>query len=74
MITNLWKRLRQLLPEAPLLVGEVVAVTSYGATIELPDGALIKARGVATVGEKVFVRDGRIEGTAPDLPVVLIEI
>lgn len=74
MITNLWKRLRQLLPEPPLLVGQVVAVTSYGVTVELPDGSMIKARGAATIGSKVFIRNGIIEGAAPTLPIVLIEI
>ena len=37
--TNLWKRLKQLLPDAPLLAGEVVSVSSYGAVVELPDGS-----------------------------------
>lgn len=74
MITNLWKRLRNLLPDPPLLAGEVVAVGSYSITVELPDGSRITARGDASVGQYVFVRDGRVESIAPALPVVLIEI
>lgn len=72
--TNLWKRLKQLLPDAPLLVGEVVAVSSYGATVELPDGSLVAVRGEASVSDQVFIRDGVIEGLAPALTPVLIEI
>ena len=72
--TNLWKRLRQLLPDAPLLVGEVLSVSAYGAIVELPDGAFVNVRGEATVGQKVFIRDGVIEGQAPNLSTVLIEI
>ena len=72
--TNLWKRLKQLLPEPPLLSGEVVATTTYGATVELPDGSLVAVRGEATVGQQVFIRDGLIEGEAPSLTPVLIEI
>lgn len=72
--TNLWKRLKQLLPEAPLLVGEVTGVTSYGAIVELPDGSIVSVRGEALVGQQVFIRDGVIEGMAPGLTTVLIEI
>ena len=72
--TNLWKRLKQLLPEPPLLVGVVDSVSAYGAVVELPDGSLVAVRGDATIGQQVFIRNGLIEGPAPSLPVVLIEI
>ena len=72
--TNLWKRLKQLLPDAPLLVGTVNSVGTYGATVLLPDGSLVSVRGEATMGQKVFIRDGVIEGPAPSLTTVLIEI
>lgn len=72
--TNLWKRLKQLLPEAQLLVGVVTATTAYGAMVELPDGAVIIVRGEAATGQHVFVRDGLIEGVAPNLATVLIEV
>lgn len=74
MITNLWKRLRNLLPEPPLLAGEVVAAGTYSVTVELPDGSRITARGSASVGQHVFVRDGRVEGIAPALTVVDIDV
>lgn len=72
--TNLWKRLKQLLPEPPLLVGVVDSVSTYGAVVELPDGSLVSVRGDATVAQTVFIRDGVIEGLAPALTTVLIEI
>lgn len=74
LTTNLWKRLKQLLPEAPLLVGTVDSVSAYGAIVMLPDGSLLNVRGDTTVGTKVFVRNGVIEGTAPTLTVVEIDI
>ena len=40
----------------------------------LPGGGLIRARGEATVGETVFVRDDVIEGVAPSLPMEIIDI
>ena len=72
--TNLWKRLKQLLPEAPLLTGQVTDVRTYGATVQLPDGSLISVRGDATLNQYVFIRDGVIEGPAPSMTAVLIEI
>lgn len=71
---NPYKLLRDLLPEAPLQVGTVRAVADGVARIELPGGGLLQARGVATVDQRVFVRDGLIEGPAPDLPVEIIEV
>ena len=52
----------------------MLSVTSGIASIELPGGGVLKARGDATTGQQVFVRGGVIEGTAPNLPVELIEI
>lgn len=71
---NAYKMLKDLLPDPRLEVGDVIAVSDGIATIELPGGGTIQARGVATIGQKVFVRDGLIEGEAPDLPVELIDI
>lgn len=71
-MSNLYRKFRELIPDAPLLVGTVVATAPV--RVELPDGNQIAARGEATVGQVVFVRDGVIEGTAPTLPVVLIEV
>lgn len=71
---NLLKEFKSLLPDAPLLAGEVLAVSGNIATIELPDGATLTARGTATIGQRVFVRDGAIEGLAPALTTVMIEI
>lgn len=72
--TNLWKRLKQLLPEPPLLVGTVDSVTTYGASVLLPDGSLVSVRGEGSVGQQVFIRDGLIEGLAPALTLIEIEI
>ena len=40
----------------------------------LPGGGLIRARGSAAIGQKVFVRDDVIEGSAPSLTLEIIEI
>ena len=74
MSFNPYKRLIGLLPQRPLQVGEVIAVSGGVCTIELPGGGTDKARGEATVGARVFFRDGLIEGAAPSLPIELIEV
>ena len=74
MSLNPYKRLLALLPTYPLLVGQVIEVTNGVALIQMPGGGREQARGAATVGQRVFFRDGQIEGLAPDLPVELIEV
>lgn len=74
MSTNPFKLLRDLLPEAPLLIGTVTSVANGVATLETPGGGTDQARGEAAVNDRVFYRNGVIEGPAPVLPVELIEI
>ena len=71
---NPYKRLIGLLPTTPLQVGEVTAVAGGVATVQTPGGGHLTARGAATVGQRVFVRDGVIEGTAPNLTLVPIVV
>ena len=71
-MSNLYRKFKALIPHAPLLVGTVTATTPL--RFELADGTQIPARGEATLGDRVFVRDGAIEGPAPTLPVEIIEI
>lgn len=71
---NLYSEFRALIPEAPLQMGTVTQVTGGVVTVQLPGGGLLKARGSAGVGQKVFVRDAVIEAIAPNLTLELIEI
>lgn len=71
---NPFKALKNLLPDPPLLVGTVTAYADGTATVTLPDGGTVQARGMATVGDRVFVRDNLIEGPAPSLTIELIDI
>jgi hypothetical protein len=71
---NLYEQFRRLVPDPPLQAGTVADVGSGVVTVALPGGGLIKARGNAAVGQKVFVRDDAIEGEAPTLPLEIIEI
>lgn len=71
---NTFRLLRDLMPQAPLLVGDVIDFDNGVATIEEPGGGLSQARGDVTIGDRVFFRNGVIEGPAPALTVEIIEI
>ncbi|MFZ6767755.1 hypothetical protein ACO0LM_11795 [Undibacterium sp. Di26W] len=62
------------MPNTPLLVGTVVSVVTGGVYVQVPDGAQVFARGTGDVGTKVFVRDGVIEGVAPNLSIEVIDV
>ncbi|MGQ9814247.1 MAG: hypothetical protein ACUVR3_03730 [Candidatus Roseilinea sp.] len=69
-----YRRLLSLIPEPPSDVGTVTAVLPDGCTVALLNGSTTKVRGEAAVGEMVYIRDGVIEGPAPNLPMVEIEV
>jgi hypothetical protein len=71
---NVYEQFRQLIPDPPLQAGTVIDVGSGVVIVQLPGGGLIKARGTAAVGEKVFVRDDAVEGIAPNLLLEIIEV
>lgn len=73
--TNLYRALRDLLPEPPLQVATVTAVNADETlTVAFPGGGTQRVRGQAAVAARVFVRAGVAEGPAPALTVLTIEI
>ena len=71
---NFQKQFLALLPQRRLVAGEVLTVSGGAAVVELPGGIRIHSRGEAAVGQRVFVRDGVIEGQAPALDYVESEV
>jgi hypothetical protein len=71
---NLYEQFRQLLPDTPLQAGVVTEVGSGVVTVQLPGGGVLRARGSADVGQRVFVRDGVVEAIAPSLTLEIIDI
>lgn len=72
---NLWTNFQSLIPRAPLLVGEVEAVNSNGTcSVAMPGGGSMRVIGTGTVGKKVFIKDGVIQGEAPDLTYYELEV
>lgn len=73
-MSNLFVQFMRLLPNAPLQVGVVDSLFTGGAVVVLQGGGQLRVRGEAAVGQRVFVRDGLIEGIAPSLTLVEIEV
>ena len=71
---NLYEQFRQLLPDPPLQAGIVTEVGSGVVTVQLPGGGVLRARGSADVGQRVFVRDGVVQAFAPILTLEIIDI
>lgn len=72
--TNIWRAIREAAGIPLLQVADVAAVNGDGTvTVTLPGGGFLRVRGTASVGDRVFVKDGKIDGEAPDLPFVAIE-
>ena len=71
---NLYRQLLALLPSDQLQVGQVLAWQAGIATVQLPGGGQMRARGQASVGDQVFIKGERIEGPAPSLPTVTGEV
>ncbi|TXT38836.1 MAG: hypothetical protein FD135_2627 [Comamonadaceae bacterium] len=75
--TNIFRALRDLIPEAPRQVATVSAVHTVtgDSTVTWPEGSQQRMLGTSVpIGCKAFVRGGVIECSAPDLPLVTIEI
>ncbi len=73
---NAYKRLQQLLPTDPLMVGTVIAVWADGtSTIELPGGGEWRVKGDSiALGARVYVQGGMIQGEAPALAGANVEV
>lgn len=73
-MSNAFADLIAVLPQERRHVGQVIDIANGVATIELPGGGILRARGTAAVGNYVFVRGGAIESVTQAYAVVPIEI
>ncbi|MFB2669998.1 hypothetical protein ACE02U_14610 [Shewanella xiamenensis] len=66
------------LQSALVLPRQIMLVSAVNAdgtvTASSASGHTIRAIGTATVGDHIYVQDGRVLGSAPDLPFVEIDI
>lgn len=75
---SFWRKFYDLIPKPAKRVATVVAVHSGGRyLVELMGGAnlnVMGATGQYAVGEKVFLTDETIEGKAPSLNAIVIDV
>ena len=75
---NLFKQFRDLLPEADQRnIGTVISVSEVNQTTTLStlNGGSVVVIGIGVaVGSKAFYKAGKLEGSAPALPVYEIEV
>ena len=78
MSTNLYKRLKALLPDAPVMTGQVDAMFADGTALVALDGGggQLRVRNPLEAAQqtRVYVQSGAITGPAPAMPYVLIEV
>jgi hypothetical protein len=75
-MTNVFRQLLELLPQTPLTIAVVASDHADGTcTVTYPGGSQVRVRGEGfSVSEQVFIRDGVIEGLAPTLTPVTVEV
>ena len=67
--TNIWQQFKALIPKGVRVVATITTNNGNGTSqAELRDGSVIMVKGESvSVGEKTFVQDGEVKGTAPNL-------
>lgn len=64
---NAWSLFKELLPRDPLLVSTLSSTDGTTSLMSLLDGGVVRVRGTGTVGNKYYIRSGRIDGAAPSM-------
>lgn len=74
--TNIWQQFRALIPEGARVIATITALNGNGTSqAELRDGSVITVKGEpVAVGEKAFIQDGEVKGTAPGLALYEVEV
>ena len=74
--TNIWQQFKALIPEGMRVIATITANNGNGTSqATLRDGSVITVKGdsIAT-GQKAFIKDGEIKGTAPSLAQYEVEV
>ncbi|WBA82898.1 hypothetical protein [Endozoicomonas sp. GU-1] len=74
--TNIWQQFKALIPEGVRVVATIAANNGNGTSqAELRDGSVITVKGeTVNVGEKAFILDGEIKGTASSMAQYEVEV
>ena len=71
---NLFKRFSDLTGRSLRTVGACISTDFGECTIQYPGGSVVRVKGAGTVGTRYCVLDGKLDGEAPSLPSLTIEV
>ncbi|HRY16358.1 MAG TPA: hypothetical protein P5330_10875 [Candidatus Competibacteraceae bacterium] len=71
---NLFERFSSLTGRPLRTVGTCISTDANACTIQYPGGGLARVNGAGTPGQRYFVLDGRLDGEAPALESLEIEV
>lgn len=71
---NLYRRFTALTGRNLRTVGTCIAADFGECTIQYPGGSVVRVKGAGAEGTRYFVLDGRLDGEAPSLSSLTIEI
>lgn len=77
ILGNIWKKFNDLLPKTPRYIGTIITINDTGFyTVSLVGGGTLQVTGSDgfSVSDRVFISDKRIDGPAPSLTAVNIEV
>ena len=72
--SNDFTQFQTLLPKDPLLVGTIGSSSNGTSLITLLDGGIVRVLGVGNIGESYYIQSGRLQASAPNLPLTNIVI
>ncbi len=71
---NLFKRWSDLNGRSLRTVGTCISADFGECTIQYPGGSVVRVKGAGTPWTRYLVLDGRLDGEAPSLPSLTIEV
>ncbi|MDS4020679.1 MAG: hypothetical protein RKR03_09275 [Candidatus Competibacter sp.] len=71
---NLWRRFSDLTGRSLRTVGTCIASEFGESVIQYPGGSQVRVKGEGTAGTRYFVLDGKLDGEAPALVALEIEV
>ena len=71
---NLYKRFSALGGRSLRTVGTCLSATFGECTIQYPGGSIVRVKGAGETGTRYFVQDGKLDGEAPSLVSLEMEV
>lgn len=71
---NLFKRFSDLSGRSLRTVGTCIAADFGECTLQYSGGSVVQVKGSGTIGTRYFIQDGRLDGEAPSLVSLEIEV